>query len=113
MANGNGNGGELEVDAGPLKVRTKNYRLMDLVLIVAFALAAVGAYFVWRHEETSGLFQVQMVKAINDNTAALRFQACLLAIDQKERIGQLRKGSACWYMGRGYEYEDLGPERPR
>ena len=101
---------ELDVQAGPVHVRTRGYRIMDIILILGFGLACVGSWFVWEHDRGSRVFETRILKAVEDNTAALRFQTCIASVDQKDRIMQLRRHSACWYMGQGYAFEEVRPD---
>lgn len=106
----NGHGGELDVQAGPVHVRTKGYRIMDIIFVLAFGLACVGSWFVYEHDRHSRIFESKILKAMEDNTAALRFQTCISSVDIKDRLIQLRRHSACWYMGQGYAFEEVRPD---
>lgn len=86
---------------------------MDIILSFALILAGISAWFVWQHDMGTMRFQQRLMKSIDNNTAAIRFQSCIASIPQAERTAQLRRYSTCWYVGQGYAYEDAGPENKR
>lgn len=122
---------DISVEAGPVKFRTRGYRSMDLVLVMGTLLAGIVAWVVWQHiEQTTYLqkrtdenlasFQQAMAKYFSEQTVTLmrlsadiRFQTCVQAVPQNERIMQLRRNSACWFMGQGYDYEETEKARPK
>lgn len=129
---------DMSLKVGPVEARTRGYRVMDLLMVLGVTLAGILAWTMWQHLEQSinmqkrqeeslrrsedniRSFEVAMLKSFSDQTAAItrmsadiRFQTCVQAVEPKERIMQLRRNSACWWMGQGYAYEELGKDRPK
>ncbi len=55
--------------------------------------------------------QDKMATLMDQNNQAIRFQTCINSVPIEQRVNQLRKYSACWYMSQGYTYEELGPQK--
>ncbi len=121
---------ELNLETPLGKLNAKGYHLGNLLQFAIFAAGTAAVVLFWdiREEaknwntiataskaEHGTLIDLQQktTKVMDANTAAIRFQTCVNAVPQDQRINQLKRHSACWWMSQGYAYEELGPERPR
>ena len=99
MTHENGNEQVIEVEAGGVKARAKNYRIIDIVWIGIALCGALGLYIVSQHDQQTRENGTALASAIREFAAAQREMACIISLPQEERERQyVLPGSFCKRM---------------